>query len=255
MSKEEIRKYGLELGADVVGFAAAGDYKSPRTPELTAVLPSVKSVVVLGYREVDGSLDSPNPRTSMTERFGIMDVAQKNNYLMARWLENRFRAKAAAVALSYPLNMGAPYFGLVADVSLRHAAVAAGLGVFGRHNLVIHPKFGTRLIFTAILTDLPLSSDPPVTEELCNDCGLCVDICPAKALETEGRTENMKCLRVSQPYGIGSAIGFLRKLAGAAPEEQKAMFMDPRFLSLYQASFIGFQYECFRCLAVCPAGR
>jgi epoxyqueuosine reductase len=255
MSKEEIRKYGLELGADVVGFAAAGDYKSPRTPALDLILPQVKSLVVLGYREVDGSLDSPNPRTSMTERLGIMEVAQKNNYLMARWLEDRFTAKAAAVALSYPLNMGAPYFGLVADVSLRHAAVAAGLGVFGRHNLVIHPKFGTRLIFTAILTDLPLSSDPPVTDELCNDCGLCVDICPAKALETEGRTEDMKCLRVSQPYGIGSTIGFLRKLAGAAPEEQKAMFMDPRFLSLYQASFIGFQYECFRCLAVCPACR
>jgi epoxyqueuosine reductase len=255
MSKEEIRKYGLDLGADVVGFAAAGDYKSPRTPALTTVLPQVKSLVVLGYREVDGSLDSPSARTSMTERLGVMDVAQKNNYLMARWLENRFRAKAAAVALSYPLNMAAPYFGLVADVSLRHAAVAAGLGVFGRHNLVIHPKFGTRLIFTAILTDLPLPSDPPVTEELCNDCGLCVEICPAKALETEGRTEDMKCLRVSQPYGIGSTIGFLRKLAGATPEEQKALFMAPRFLSLYQASFIGFQYECFRCLAVCPACR
>lgn len=255
MSKEEIRKHGLELGADVVGFAAAGDYKSPRTPALESFLPSVKSLVVLGYREVDGSLDSPVARISMMERIGIMGTTQRNNYLMARWLEDRFRAKAAAVAPSYPLNMGPPHFGVVADVSLRHAAVAAGLGAFGRHNLVIHPQFGTRLIFTAILTDLPLPSDPPVTEELCNDCGLCVEICPAKALETEGRTEDMKCLRVSQPYGIGSAIGFLRKLAGMTPEEQKAMFMNPQFLSLYQASFIGFQYECFRCLAVCPAGR
>jgi epoxyqueuosine reductase QueG len=151
--------------------------------------------------------------------------------------------------------MGPPHFGVVADVSLRHAAVAAGLGVFGRHNLVIHPRFGTRILFTAVLTDLALPSDPPVTDELCNDCGLCVEGCPAKALETEGRTEDMKCLRVSQPYGIGSAIGFIRKVAGATPEEQKAMFMDPRFLNLYQASFIGFQYECFRCMAVCPACR
>ncbi|NPU85065.1 MAG: hypothetical protein HPY65_11305 [Syntrophaceae bacterium] len=86
MSKEEIRKHGLDLGADVVGFAAAGDYKSPRTPELTIIMPSVKSLVVLGYREVDGSLDSPNPRTSMTERLGIMGMTQHNNYLMVRCL-------------------------------------------------------------------------------------------------------------------------------------------------------------------------
>jgi len=255
MNKDEIRKYGLELGADAVGFGAAGDYKSPRTPALESILPGVKSLVVLGYREVDGSLDSPVVRISMMERLGVMDLAQRNNYRMARWLEDRFRVKAAAVSPSYPLNMGPPYFGLVADVSLRHAAVAAGLGVFGRHNLVIHPKFGSRIVFSAVLTDLPLPSDPPVTEDFCNDCGLCVEICPAKALETEGKTEDMKCLRVSQPNGIGSAIGFFRKMAGATPEEQKAMFMDPKFLSLYQASFIGFQYECFRCMAVCPACR
>ncbi len=30
---------------------------------------------------------------------------------------------------------------------------------------------------------------------------------------------------------------------------------DPKFLSLYQALFIGFQYHCFRCMTVCPAGR
>jgi len=108
MSKEEIRKHGLELGADVVGFAAAGDYKSPRTPALESFLPSVKSLVVLGYREVDGSLDSPVARISMMERIGIMGTTQRNNYLMARWLEDRFQAKAAAVAPSYPLNMGPP---------------------------------------------------------------------------------------------------------------------------------------------------
>jgi hypothetical protein len=34
-------------------------------------------------------------------------------------------------------------------------------------------------------------------------------------------------------------------------EEMRA----PLFLSLYQAVSMGFQYECFRCEAVCPAGR
>ncbi|MDD2672562.1 MAG: hypothetical protein PHW43_09140, partial [Syntrophales bacterium] len=155
---------------------------------------------------------------------------------------------------SYPLNMSPPGMGLVADVSLRHAAVAAGLGNFGRHNLVIQPRFGTRLIYTAVLTELPLSSDPPVTETLCDECGICVAGCPGKALDEEGKTDNMKCLRVSQPWGIGGAIGYMRKFIGAPPDKQKEALMDPLFLSLYQAMFVGFQYNCFKCMAGCPAG-
>jgi epoxyqueuosine reductase len=93
---------------------------------------------------------------------------------MARRLEDRHGAKAASIPFSYPMDMRAG----VGDVSLRHAAVAAGLGVFGRHNFVIHPKLDTRVIFAAVLTDLPLDSDPPVGEELCTECGLCVEQCP-----------------------------------------------------------------------------
>jgi len=155
MNKEEIRQYGRDLGADAVGFAAVEDYKSPRTPDPQSLLPGVKSLVVLAYREPNGSLDSPVPRIAMTARLAVMDLSKKNNYLMARFLEDRFQAKAAFIALSFPLNMYPPQMGLIGDLSLRHAAVAAGLGVFGRHNIVIHPKFGTRVLFTAVLTDLP----------------------------------------------------------------------------------------------------
>ncbi len=254
-SKEEIRRYGRDLGADAVGFAAVEDYKSPRTPDPQSLLPGVKSLVVLAYRETNGSLDSPVPRIAMMTRLAVMDLMKKNNYLTARFLEDRFQAKAAAIAPSFPLNMHPPQMGLAGDISLRHAAVAAGLGVFGRHNLVIHPKFGTRVLFTAVLTDLPLASDPPVAEGLCNGCGACVAACPAHALDAEGRTDAMKCLRGSQPYGIGAAISFIRRFTAAAPDQQKALLTDPLFLSLYQAIPMGFQYECFRCEAVCPACR
>lgn len=253
MSKEEIRQMGLNNGADVVGFAAVEDYKSKRTPDLKTIMPGIRSMIVMGFRELDGPLASDTGRISMHGRLGQMDLTKNCTFHTAKAVEDRFQVKAAPIMASYPLNMAAPYMGLVADVSLRHAAVAAGLGNFGRHNLVISPRFGTRIIFTAILTDMPLTSDPPVTEVLCDECGICVDACPAGALDEEGKTAEMKCLRNSQPFGIGGAIGFIRKFTAASPDQQKAMLMDPQFLSLYQASFIGFQYECFRCMAVCPA--
>jgi epoxyqueuosine reductase QueG len=206
MNKEELRKFGLDLGIDVVGFTSIEDYKSERSPDPRTILSDVKSIIVLGHRMIDGPLDSKNMRIAMGARMGVMDTSRSHLYLMSKFIEDQFKAKAAPVLSSYPLDMEAPALGLLGDISLRHAAVSAGLGVFGRHNLVIHPRFGSRLSFTGILSSLPLSSDPPVKEELCNDCNLCVEACPGKALEIEGKTEDLKCLRISQPYGIGGAL-------------------------------------------------
>jgi len=253
--EEEIRKYGRELGADAVGFASIENYRSPKSPDLKTILPEARSLVVFGYREIDGALETENARVSMAARLAVMDLAKKNDYLVARFIEDRWKARSVFVLTSFPLGMSPPGMGLVGDISLRHAAVVAGLGVFGRHNLVIHPEYGTRVIYGAVLTELGLKPDPPLVEELCNQCGLCVESCPAKALEEEGKTDQMKCLRVSQPYGIGGLIGYMRKFIGTTPEEQKSALRDPLFLSLYQAPFMGFQYSCFKCETVCRAGR
>ncbi len=128
MNKEEIRKMGLASGADVVGFAAVEDYKSKRAPDPKAIFPGIRSMIVMGFRELDGGLASDIGRISMHSRLGQMDLTKSCTYRMAKAIEDRFKVKAAPILASYPLNMAAPYMGLVADVSLRHAAVAAGLG-------------------------------------------------------------------------------------------------------------------------------
>ncbi len=215
----------------------------------------INSMVVMGYRENDGAVDSENTRISMGSRMGGMDLSLKNNYLMTRHIERQTKTMAAPVSFSYPLDMSKGKWGSIGDVSMRHAAVAAGLGNLGRHNLVINPEFGTRMIYTAVLTELPLSSDPPIEEDLCIHCDLCVEACPAGALDEEGKTDLIKCANYSQPYGLGGMIGYLKKFIGASAEAQKELLKDPLVLSLYQAQFIGFQYTCWRCMAVCPVGR
>jgi epoxyqueuosine reductase QueG len=163
--KEKIKKYALGLGVDDLGFAAIADYKSPQSPKIETIFPEAKSIVVACVKEMS-HVESPNPHIAMNGRMDIMEYGRSTNYKIAQFLEKECGAKAMSVPLSYPMEISPENPRSVADVSLRHAAIAAGLGVFGRHNLVIHPRLGPRVVFQAVLTDLALASDPPCTEAL-----------------------------------------------------------------------------------------
>ena len=139
--KEKIKEFVLGLGVDDVGIAAVKDYKSPRSPDLQSIFPGAKSLVVLAYKELS-NCESENMQIAMGGRLDGLEFARSSNYRVARFLEREFKAKAMTVPPSYPLYMSYETKGTLGDVSLRHAAVAAGLGNFGRHNLVIHPKMG-----------------------------------------------------------------------------------------------------------------
>ena len=82
---------------------------------------------------------------------------------------------------------------LIESLSMRHAAVLAGLGSIGKNTLFINKHYGNFLTLGAILTNLDLKSDP-LSEELCiENCRLCLDNCPVKALD--GKKANQKLCR------------------------------------------------------------
>ncbi len=70
-------------------------------------------------------------------------------------------------------------------------AVKAGLGEFGRHNMVITPEFGPRVRFSKIFTDLPLVDDAPIrfgVKEFCDVCDRCSSACPPRAISPDEPT-------------------------------------------------------------------
>ena len=252
-AKERIARLALDLGAEDIGIANPAVYDSPRSPGIETVFPEISSMIVMAFRELS-SCESDCMQVAMNGRLDLMDFSRGVNYRLATFVERELGGRAMTVPVSYPLPMSKETQGGVADVSMRHAAVAAGLGTFGRNNLVLHPRLGSRVIFTTVLTDVELEPDAPLTERLCDDCGLCVDSCPGGALDEEGLTDVMKCLKHCQPHGIGANIRFWSKYGDASPDERKAMLVDPAYWRLYQAQSIGFQYFCFNCLKECPAG-
>ena len=64
-------------------------------------------------------------------------------------------------------------------------AIKAGLGEYGRNQMVITEEFGPRVRFSKIFTDLPLVHDRPKrfgVSEFCAICRRCADACPVSAL-------------------------------------------------------------------------
>ncbi len=64
-------------------------------------------------------------------------------------------------------------------------AIKAGLGEYGRNQMVLTPEFGPRVRFSKIFTSLPLETDKPKPLGLtryCHSCTVCADACPPKAL-------------------------------------------------------------------------
>jgi epoxyqueuosine reductase QueG len=86
----------------------------------------------------------------MSGRVDMNSFERSSCYRNARFPEREFKAKVACMPYSYPFVRNKDRVA-VADFSQRHAAVAAGVETFGRHNLVIHPRFGTRIGISSIL--------------------------------------------------------------------------------------------------------
>ena len=106
MEREQIRKYGLEIGVDAVGFVALEDYKSPKSPDPKSYLSKARSIIVLAHRMIDGALDSKNPRFNIAGRMAVMDTSKSHLYLMARLIEGRTGKKASPVLSSTPRHGG-----------------------------------------------------------------------------------------------------------------------------------------------------
>ncbi len=59
----------------------------------------------------------------------------------------------------------------------------AGLGTLGKSTLLLNETYGNRLVLGAVLTDANLPSDPPAVGICRENCRLCVENCPAGALD------------------------------------------------------------------------
>jgi epoxyqueuosine reductase QueG len=216
LRKDELRAQAHALGFDLMGVAPAGEF---------AAVPSwARSVIVLGMAALDRAFD-----------FELYIEAEQEQR-WSKWAYERLVAGAARLALALaseghhaqPLT----YEDSLALLDLKIAAVRAGLGVWGLNHLVLTRRFGPRVRFGAIFTDVELPADHPLLDYFCVSCSLCIAACPTAALGPSG-FDRSRCIAEFAP---GPAMA----------ARQKEMLDFPTPLT---------RVQCAACITACPIGK
>jgi len=195
MTKEEkVKKILLNQGADLCGIANIERFdNAPKGFHPMDIYEECKSVIVFG-KKLSKGVAYVNPRIVYNHANGLnISAVDKITYEASIEIEQ-------LGCIAVPLPCDSPYEYWERDnlrgkglLSMRHSAVLAGLGSLGKNTLLINKQFGNFLTIGAILTNFDLESDP-LSDELCvENCRLCLDNCPVKALD--GKTVNQKLCR------------------------------------------------------------
>jgi epoxyqueuosine reductase len=185
--KRLLQEKALQWGADLVGFANVERFH--RYPQEHRPPDKVKTVIVLAMWIEDPILDLWLHLPSWQDQ-GKPSRAFEDEILRGTSLRlSLFLEREGYWAEPAPYEPG---------LYLKEAGVLAGLGMMGRNNLLITEKYGPRIRLRAVYTTAPLEPDPIIERfDHCRECNLCVDACPAHALDN-GKYDITACLNYCQ---------------------------------------------------------
>jgi epoxyqueuosine reductase len=175
----ELRAFALGLGFDLFGIADIEGLRGDFLLE-PATRDRFGQAISLGKRLSDAVLEDIRDRPTQI----YFHHYKQMNYFLDRGalqIADHIQGKgfrSLAIAASQIVDWDAQR----AHVSHKHVGRAAGLGWFGRNNLLVNPELGSRYRLVTVLTDMPLEPDAPLDRD-CGACRACAAACPAKAIK------------------------------------------------------------------------
>ena len=278
ITKEQVKNYALSLGLEACGVAGVDRFEgATEGMHPCDVLPGCKSVIVVAVRLLDGVIQAnfraiEEGKSHLKGMYGTYGYGMLPNfeltyacYAIARHIEK------SSGEIATPCSTGPMTNGI--QVSIRHAAVAAGLGEFGHMSIVLTPEHGPRVRFGVILTTLELPPDPMYNgPALCNPekCGICAKVCPTGAIRPHGTHEPERVEMGGKVYNYTlvhfakcrKALQAMTKALGG--KDDYLPNLEPTTEDLFAAEehmpieVAGLQHisswHCGRCQTYCPAG-
>lgn len=177
----------------------------------SGVMPHAKSIVAIALPYDLNPLKTSDPLavcevSAMSWGYDYHEIVREKLMNLANWLNNTGGFESLVFCDTGPLND-------------RYKAFKAGLGSFGRNQMLIHPEFGSAVVLGYLLTDAHIEpSEPSVSEPLsfCGQCRRCQDACPTGALTgahdivisrcISNLTQQKRPLRQEEAHAIGSHL-------------------------------------------------
>jgi epoxyqueuosine reductase len=230
--KESIRRWGLDLGFDAIGFAgidldaaeagldawlAAGfhgemDYMAAYAADAAGaagnkrarpaqLVPGTRSVITarMNYRYLPAERNTRYAERAGADSAAVLADGERGfvaRYALGRDYHKLLRGRLQKLADRIADEIGEFAYRVFTDSApVMEAALAAqsGLGWRGKHTLLLDRAAGSYFFLGEIFTDLELPPDAPVTDH-CGTCTACIDACPTRAIVAPWRLDARLCI-------------------------------------------------------------
>jgi epoxyqueuosine reductase QueG len=183
-AERKIKNMACSLGADICGIAPAERFKgAPPGFNPADIWSECRSVLVFAKQVPSGSMDAESCVPYTHANTMVMREVDALTFALSMELQRR-NIRNVIIPTDDPYEYWEPEnsYGR-AILSLKHAGHLAGLGYMGRNTLLMHPRYGNMIQLGAVLLDLELEGDDIITKQCPSGCTLCLDNCPARALD------------------------------------------------------------------------
>lgn len=203
MEVSMIKKVALDSGAHTCGIADISRFSgAPEGFHPRDVFSQCKSVVVFIKQMPTDVILAENPVPYTHTAYKMYEEIDRIAMELCRFFQ-RNSIKAVLIPADVPyLSWDQEHMHGKGILSLKHAAVLAGLGIMGKNTLLINEELGNMVYIGAVLIDESVEPDPMVDGFRCPDnCRRCLDACPQQAMD--GVTVNQKRCRERSFFKAG----------------------------------------------------
>ncbi len=183
-----VKNFASHIGADMVGickvdpnliYSHRGEIHYDREDDWGKEIKDLPKYAVVMLTKMNYGHVSSAPHTpTVAESAHLYAKGAYITTLVAKW----FSYMGYRGVAEHTRNYNIPLPPLAAD---------AGLGEVGRQGYLVAPEMGARCRIFAVLTDMPLKVNKPISlgvEEFCQACKKCADSCPSKSIPQDDKT-------------------------------------------------------------------
>ena len=203
MESKQIKEYAIGLGAHACGIASLARFDTaPEGFHPKDIFSKCKTVVVFIKQMPADVIFAENPVPYTHAAYKMYEEIDRIAMELCRLFQkNNIKAVLVPADVPYISWDPAKMHGN-GILSLKHAAVLAGLGIMGKNTIFMNETFGNMVYIGAVLIDEEIEPDTVAEDFKCpENCRRCLDACPQHAMD--GTTVNQRLCREKSFFQTG----------------------------------------------------